>query len=424
MRNIKELVELYLDNDNLEIIKKIGYISEKNNFTSYIVGGLVRDIIRGELKDIDIDIVTEQYAPELAKYVAKELKGELVVHEKYGTAKVKISKTKNIDFTTARTEIYEKPADYPQVSFSNIKNDLFRRDFTINSMAISINKHSFGDLIDLFDGYNDIKEKKIKILHDKSFIDDPNRIFRAVRFKQKLGFEIEDLTKELAIKTIEMGIFDYFINDRIKNEIKISFSNDYNPIENIKELYNLNTLRLFCPEIDFIVLEKELINLYDNIVFFDEKLNIKANEWVLYLSLIINKIDKKENFDKIVDLIRFEKTELTFLNETLNYNNVINILSAKNITNYEIYSTLKKLSHDNLIYIISLSGDSYIKTLILKYITELKDKNLILTGNDLIKLGFKQGSQIGLILDKLKEEKINSHNFTHEDEINFVKTFL
>ncbi|GIW21353.1 MAG: hypothetical protein KatS3mg068_0360 [Candidatus Sericytochromatia bacterium] len=187
--------------------------------------------------DIDIDIVVElnqdKNAITFAKHLSDILNCKLITHEKYGTAKLKLP-FGNIDIATSRIEFYEFSASSPKVDFSTIKQDLYRRDFTINALAISLNSNNFGQILDFFNGYDDIQNKKIRILHNFSFVDDPNRIFRAVRFSRKLNFEIEEETKKIAINTMNLGRFDCFINDRIKNELKLILSNKYDPISNIK----------------------------------------------------------------------------------------------------------------------------------------------------------------------------------------------
>ncbi|MFN8674378.1 MAG: hypothetical protein U0457_20150 [Candidatus Sericytochromatia bacterium] len=432
MLNISNLAKKNIPEANFKLIEKVGAISTEEGFNSYLVGGLVRDILIEKLKDIDIDIVTETYAPKLAKIVAYELRGELIVHEKYGTAKVKLPTT-TIDFTTARTEIYEYPASNPKVSFSSIKEDLFRRDFTINAMAISINNNTFGELLDLYDGYKDIKEKKLKILHDKSFIDDPNRIFRAIRFKSKLSFEIDKYTRDLAIKTMNLGIFDYFINDRIKNEIKISFTNEYNAKDNIKELYDLNSLKFFNTNIDIDFLFEKLDLLERNIFLIEEYIKIKLNQYILYLALLIhnkedfyqnniNNTQKKHQRIKLIESFRFEVDELKFFREILTINELY-LKIKEDISNYDLYKLLNKLNYETLVYFITIYNENTIKEKILLYLNKLKDIKIKLNGNDLINLGFKKGKDLGLILEELKKYKLNN-DISDQDEISFVSKFI
>lgn len=413
--DLKKL-ERILTNEVFELITKIGTLAEKNNIKAYLVGGLVRDLIRENLFDIDIDIILEGNAINFARKVADFFKGQIITHEKYGTAKVKLFDTKKtIDFATCRTEIYPFPASNPQVTFNTLEKDLFRRDFTINSIAMCINKHSFGELVDPFNGYNDIEQKKLKILHDLSFYDDPNRIFRAIRFCSKLNFEIEEKTKNLAIKTMNSGIFDFYINDRIKTELKILFTNKYNPVNNIKNLFELQSLRFFEPKINFDNIEDFLNKIFYNIEVFENELNIKVAQWIIYISLLLNQIKDEKNYFKLVELFRFEKTELKIITETKNIAFLYQTLNNDNLSPYEIYNILNKYETESIIYLLGAEKillthqqtiNLELKEKIIHYLQKTKAITINITGADLIKLGVEKGKLIGVILEEVKKKKL------------------
>ena len=183
----------------------IGDMAQERHYAAFVVGGFVRDLIMG-VRNYDIDIVIEGKAIEFSKAFADKVKGSLVIHRKFGTATVVMpwgilkGERFKLDLATARKEKYERPAALPDVEFSSLRNDLYRRDFTINAMAVALNRSNFGQLIDFFDGQRHLREGVISVLHKGSFIDDPTRIFRAVRFEQRYGFKIDKHTERL-IKT-------------------------------------------------------------------------------------------------------------------------------------------------------------------------------------------------------------------------------
>ncbi|RYX92664.1 CCA tRNA nucleotidyltransferase, partial [bacterium] len=258
--NLKTRMKEHFDEETFTFLKMAGEISSEMGYKAYIVGGGVRDLIINSRRDVDIDIVIEGNAIEFAKKLAPIYSGSVVTHEKYGTAKLKL-KNQVIDIATSRTEFYEYPAANPDVDFSTIKQDLYRRDFTINALAINLNSDSFGEILDFFNGYKDILHRRIRILHNLSFIEDPNRIFRAVRLERKLGFTIGRLTSEMAVRAMQTGKFDYFMNDRIKTELKKILSNNYNAVENIKRLSELKALNCICPNIDYALIEIKIRKL-------------------------------------------------------------------------------------------------------------------------------------------------------------------
>src|SRR5262249_16988121 len=163
----------------------------------YLVGGTVRDILLGE-PSFDVDIAVEGDAIALARLIADELGGRISTHDKFGTAVVKYGDGGRVDVVTARTEFYDAPAALPTVEHATIREDLFRRDFPINAMAVSLKGADFGRLVDPFDGRRDLESGTVRVLHNLSFIDDPTRIFRAIRYEQRHGFTMDEHTVALA----------------------------------------------------------------------------------------------------------------------------------------------------------------------------------------------------------------------------------
>ncbi len=216
----------------MNIIETVGKIADKLKVRAYIVGGPVRDKLLGR-KDYDLDFVVEGNGIRFAQVLNKALKGELTIYRAFGTATISFNK-KRIDIVTARKESYKYPAAYPAVTPGTIKDDLYRRDFTINAMAIVVNKKGFGRLVDFYGGRKDLEKRVIRVLHDKSFMDDPTRIFRAVRFSVRFGFKIEPHTKKLMKEAVLDGLLGEVNAGRIRKEIEL-FLKEKNPGKCLKE---------------------------------------------------------------------------------------------------------------------------------------------------------------------------------------------
>ena len=163
----------------------------------YLVGGTVRDILLGE-QSFDVDIAVEGDAIALARRIARELGGRTREHEKFGTAVVVYGDGQRVDVVTARTEFYDAPAALPAVEHASIREDLYRRDFTVNAMAASLKAEDFGRLVDPFGGRRDLAAETVRVLHNLSFIEDPTRIFRAIRYENRYGFRMDEHTARLA----------------------------------------------------------------------------------------------------------------------------------------------------------------------------------------------------------------------------------
>jgi len=203
----------------MNIIETVGKIADRLKVKAYIVGGPVRDKLLG-IAGGDLDFVVEGDGIKFAEALNNALKGRIKIYRAFGTATIKL-KGERVDVVTARKETYKYPGAYPDVKPGTIKDDLFRRDFTINAMAMSMNKKSFGELVDFYGGKKDLKKGIIRVLHDKSFIDDPTRIFRAVRFSVRFGFKIELHTKKLIKGALLDGLLREVNTGRIRKEIEL-----------------------------------------------------------------------------------------------------------------------------------------------------------------------------------------------------------
>jgi tRNA nucleotidyltransferase (CCA-adding enzyme) len=223
------------------LIASVGQLAEAHGMSAYLVGGPVRDLMLGR-KGIDLDIVIEGNGMKVAEAFAKAHHGKVITYPAFKTATVTLADGQTVDFATARTEKYPKPGVFPVVTPSTIKNDLFRRDFTINAMAIGVNPSMKGKLVDFFGGKKDLKAKRIRILHDKSFVDDPTRIFRAVRFAERLGFAIERKTLVLLKGAIKQGALTTVKGNRINKEM-VKINTEKNKARMISQLKVLGALQ-------------------------------------------------------------------------------------------------------------------------------------------------------------------------------------
>jgi len=172
-----------------KVLKVSSALANSLGFKVYLVGGVVRDLIL-EKEVFDLDVVVEGDAIVFARELSKRLKSSFKKHHAFGTAVVEFDGHK-IDFATARTEHYIHWGALPKVKPAALKQDLFRRDFTINAMAVSLNKKDYGKLIDLYNGLHDLRKGLVRALHKESFLEDPTRIIRAIRFEQRFSFKIE-----------------------------------------------------------------------------------------------------------------------------------------------------------------------------------------------------------------------------------------
>jgi len=179
------------------ILKRLGKVAAHLGLNAFLVGGAVRDLLSGK-KDLDWDIMTEESPEPLVLAAAKLTGGRVTAYPQFGTFSVENARGLRIDFATARKETYSSPGALPEVVFSGLENDIFRRDFTVNALAVRLGGVKSGEIIDFFGGKRDLKNRILRVLHRKSFRDDPTRIFRLARFASR-GFRIDRLTGKLAL---------------------------------------------------------------------------------------------------------------------------------------------------------------------------------------------------------------------------------
>jgi tRNA nucleotidyltransferase (CCA-adding enzyme) len=225
----------------LGILREIGEVGEKTGKSVYIVGGFVRDLLLGR-ENLELDVVLEGDAIALARLLAERWGGQTHTHDRFGTATAARSDGLKIDFVSARSETYARPGALPSVKRGNIVDDLWRRDFSINALAIRIDPEAFGEIVDVTDGLSDLRAGVIRALHDRSFIDDPTRIFRAIRYEQRYRFQIRERDIELIHDAVGQGTLNQVSGQRLRNEIDRILDEP----TALQAVRRMNDLNLFC----------------------------------------------------------------------------------------------------------------------------------------------------------------------------------
>jgi tRNA nucleotidyltransferase (CCA-adding enzyme) len=213
-QNVKARLKAYVSNDLFTLLQRAGELAERRHVSAFVVGGFVRDLLLGR-PNLDLDLVIEGDGIAYARALGRELQGTVRTHDRFGTAVITLKDGRTFDIATARTEYYEYPTALPTVERSSIKKDLYRRDFTINTLAINLNAKQFGVLLDLYGGQRDLKDGIIRVLHSLSFVEDPTRVFRAVRFEHRFGFRLGKETLSLIKGAVKMDLFHRLSGSRL-----------------------------------------------------------------------------------------------------------------------------------------------------------------------------------------------------------------
>jgi len=401
-----------------DILKAAGEAAENLKYSVYMVGGSVRDLLRGE-ENLDIDLVVEGDAMELAGELAKRVNGKVRTHERFGTAELKVDGMK-FDLATARTEYYEEPAALPKVELSSIKRDLQRRDFTINTLAIKLNPRELGMLVDFFGGRRDLREKTIRVLHDLSFVEDPTRAFRAVRFAVRFGFKLSKHTEELLKSTLKMSLFEKLSGARLYDELLLIFK-ETEPVQSIKKLADYGLLKVIHPALKLTdELSGTLSAAHDTLLWFALSfMEEKPRKWMVFLMALFSALTEEERGEALLRLGVSPKVKREVIEGLKGAREVLGKTPLKDPA--LIYEELSSLSLESILIAMALTEESEKKKEISRYLLELRRERPLITGHDLKGMGLAPGPEYGRILKSVLDEKLRGRLKSKEDEVRFVK---
>jgi len=425
-KNVRKLMEERLDKRTLKRLREIGNLADSLGYHAFLVGGFVRDLLL-RIETYDIDIVIEGDGLVFAEEMAKHFDIKVKPHKEFSTAKVTYSDGFKIDIATARLEYYRAPAALPVVEHSSLKLDLHRRDFTINTLAISLNKNTFGLLIDFFGAQRDIKEKAIRVLHSLSFVEDPTRVFRAIRFEHRFGFQIGKHTLSLIRNAIKMDFLSKLKGKRIWTELSLMMLEEA-PEKILKRLQELNLLKFISPDLKF-DREKERLFQQMHAVRQWYELLYKGKPCDTQALFVLGLLDRMSP-EQVDDFC--ERTEMTesfrrrTVENTRRYRDAMAKLPLAIYTGKksEIHKVLEMLSQETMLFIMAKTKSEEIKKSISNYVTYKDVLRPTFTGEDLKRLGIKEGPIYREILETLKDAKIDLNLKTKDDEETFVKKYI
>ncbi|MBS1112021.1 MAG: polyA polymerase family protein [Nitrospirae bacterium] len=417
-KNLSTIMKSMFPPKIFSLLKLTGETAEGLGFSAYLVGGSVRDMLRGEA-NLDIDIVIEGDGIAFAQSLGSKLKAKVRSHNRFGTAVV-VTEFLKFDIATARTEYYESPAALPHVEMSSIKKDLYRRDFTINTLAIKLNPGKFGQLLDFFGGQRDIKEKAIKILHNLSFIEDPTRAFRAIRFSERFGFKISGHTENLIKTAARINLFDKLSGIRLYDELVLLFL-ETEPLNAIKRLLKLDLLKIIHPQLKVTKsLEETFISIQETfawfkLLFIEEELN-KSHLFLMALFDELKAEERGKALERLLMPPNVRKEIMAAIEESRNALIKLRGASPKNI-----YFALRPLNLKTILFTMAKAKEKEQKKAVSLYLTSLRMTKPELTGKDLKTMGYTPGPSFTKILTAILEARLEGKIKTRAGETKFVK---
>jgi len=397
--NLADRIKKQLPAELVHFMQAAGKITYSQGQNLYLVGGVVRDLLL-ERSNLDLDLVVEGDAINLAHRLAQNYPGKITTHPRFNTAKLQWDKW-SVDLTTARSETYAKPGALPSVKPGSLRNDLSRRDFTINTMAIHLDPSRYGELIDLYDGMPDLEHKLIRILHENSFIDDATRIWRGLRYEQRLNFQLEDTTLKLLKRDVSM--LDTISGDRIRYELECI-------------LHEERPEKVLCRAEELSVLKWLHSSLKGNGWLagrFEQARQLSSPTLPpvgLYLTLLAYHLTEEEA-EQLINKLRLPKSLAQTLRDASSLKATLKSLADPTLPPSSIYRLLYGYS-PVAITASSLSSDSpIVRQHIQLFLNKLRYVKPALTGDDLQRMGILPGPRIKEILALLHEARLDGRRW-------------
>jgi tRNA nucleotidyltransferase (CCA-adding enzyme) len=421
--NLGPMLKKRLPQRILEVLENSGQVAEGNGMKAFLVGGMIRDLLLHR-DNMDLDIVIEGDGIRFAEAFAIRYGCQIAAHRRFGTARLIFPDRFKIDVATARTESYHAPAALPQVHGGILRQDLYRRDFTINTLAIDLSSKHFGTLIDYFGGWDDLHHGVIRVLHSLSFIDDPTRTLRAIRFATRFNFRISQDTERLMRSAVDSRVLERLSGKRLWTELKNLLQEEH-PIAAIRMMQQYKLLSAIHPSVNLDSFMLDLLYRVESVLSWF-KLNFpseKVPQWTIYLMALLEKLNRAERLHvakrfqllaRIQEMLRFYK---------INTRDMFARLKTS-VSSSSLYFSLREYPLEVLLYAMARIEEQEYSQRIATYIRDLRSIKLEINGDDIVKLGMKQGPEIRELLDDVLKARLDGQAVDREAQLQFAASRL
>jgi len=418
--NIASALKSHLSEETYDLLKLAGEAGDECGYSVYMVGGFVRDFLLG-LKNLDMDLVVEGDGIDFARALSDRLGGKVLPHDKFQTAVVTLPDGFRVDVATARVEFYEYPAALPTVEVSSIRHDLYRRDFTINAMAVRLNAGSFGDLVDFYGGKKDLDEGLIRALHNFSFIEDPTRIFRAIRYESRYNFRIEEGTAHLIRSAVELELIDKLSGKRIANEL-VDILSEEGPIKAVGRMEELGVISLVRRDVklggDAYRLLERVLDAADwfTATFPDEPFQ----RWVgLFMGIFCRELNSGQLDELCQRLMLTREVRESVVAGAVDRVGFLSSLGDKPAS--VVYRLLKPIGAEAVVFYLAMAEDDGAGRRIKDFLLSLRWTSTHIKGDDLIAEGYPVGPAINNLLNIVLDARLDGKITTKDEELAYAR---
>lgn len=423
-RELGKLLRKRLPPDVVGRVDAASAVSRRLGMPVYLVGGLVRDFLL-ERPNRDLDLVVSGDGIRFANELADELGGRSRPHEPFLTSVVVDPEGFHIDVATARSEFYREPAALPEVRSSSLRQDLFRRDFTINTLAIQIGPNPVPTLIDHFGGSQDLEHETLRVLHSLSFVDDPTRVLRAVRLEIRLGFHMSPETLHLVEVAVSEGVFDRLSGGRLRDELLSILEAPERMIAGLDRLAELDLLAVLQKDLRWDEPTRERLHqvraAWDWFALegLEEPSVTPPHLFLLGLAAGLDR-DRREALARRLQLSGELRHHVVDMDERVA--GARSSLRDPAAPAHAVHAILERLAGEELLLLLATEGEVG-RAWVRRELNEMRSFRLGVSGRDLLAQGFEPGPPIGEALSATQAARLDGL-ISVEQELDYALGFL
>lgn len=428
-RSVAALVEKRLSAEIREILQKLGTVGDGLGLPVYAVGGFVRDLLLGT-DNLDIDVTVEGDGVFFAECFAERYGGRVRSHKKFGTAVLVLADGRKIDVASTRLEYYDSPGALPTVERASLRHDLYRRDFTVNTLALCLNSDRFGNLTDHFGSQQDIQERVVRVLHNLSFVEDPTRVFRAIRFEHRLGFRIAPHTENLMRSAVRMHLLDKLGGERLLSEL-VQILSEKEPAAAIRRMDSLGLLPIIHPALKLVLATERVLQETGQVMAWFRLLYLedRCEPWQVYLMAVCDGLKPDEFRDVCRRLAIPGRLAIQLCSQRHTVFTTLKVIKRRlkrsdEVCNSQIYAWFNDLVPEILLYLAARASSEQVRRFVSLYLTRLRVVTPLLDGNDLSGLGLEPGPLFGRIKERLLQARLDGDVESRDEEIALAKSLI
>jgi tRNA nucleotidyltransferase (CCA-adding enzyme) len=422
VRTVANLLANHLPGRVQALLRSAGAVADEIGTRIYTVGGFVRDLLLRH-ENLDVDLVVEGDGIAFGERLGLRLNAKVTSHPKFGTAVLILPDGFRVDVATARTEYYEYPAALPTVEHSSIKMDLYRRDFTVNALAVCLNGARYGELLDFFGGQQDLRDKTLRIIHNLSFVEDPTRILRAARFEMRFGLHLSRHAEQLSVNAVQMGLLDKVAGPRVFTELQ-SILREPRPWAILRRVEALGALAAIHPRLVLGRATEQRCQRVGEVLTWHNLLYLQVQPapWLVYFLVLLEERPGTEARAilrrlgppaKIANVVARDLARLRALARSLQ--------RTREVAPSRMYRWLAEVSVEVVLALMAVVGRPELRKAIGDFLGASGRVRPLLRGDDLRALGIRPGPVYRDILNSLLYARLDGHVQSRDDELRFVR---